>query len=164
MPHLSTVNYRDRDGRRTPGQLVNVSVSLQRTPRLIAWCRLFGHRPVVDGTDPTPMSSSGYRGPGHRWVCCDRCGVRSAPQGSLDPTVYAIGVRYRAPWLITSDQTRETYAGSTVPGPIDAAPTGALGAQLIVGPSGLSGVGWEAKVGNAGSEHTLALTGIGEAP
>jgi len=95
MTHRFTVDYRKRDGER-PGTLLNRGYFLTGLPRLILLCRLLGHRPVVDGT-------TGYRDrPGHRWVCCDRCGVRPDPQGQLDPDRWNIGDRYTGPF----DRTR----------------------------------------------------------
>lgn len=165
--HAHTVNYRERDGARRGQQLVNVGFFLHGTPRLTLWCRLFGHRPVVDGTEPTGLTGSTYRGPGYRWVCCDRCGVRGEPQGNLDPGVYAIGDRYAGDWgeppparpRAAADYLKSLKdVGYHPPGQIPRSSTGALGGQLVLGPGGFGGLGWEVKVGNCGSEHTLAAS------
>lgn len=142
--HRFSVDYRERDGERR-GTLLNRGYFLSGLPRLILLCRLLGHQPVVDGT-------SGFRDqPGHRWVCCDRCGVRPNPQGQLNPTVSEIGDRYVGPF----DNQLDTAAQARTPGPWPEHPTGAFGAQLIIGKPF---PGWDAelKVGNAASEHTLA--------
>jgi hypothetical protein len=123
-------------------------------PRLIPFCRLLGHRPVVDGYD----NARDHR----RWVACDRCGVRPDPQGSLDPARWNLGDRYTALLgtldLPTDKQARfdalKSLPDFYVPGPWPTKPTGAFGAQILIGRHGLVGAG--VKVGNAGSEHTLA--------
>jgi hypothetical protein len=109
-------------------------------PRPLVTCRVLGHKPVVDGTD-------GFRGrPGYRWVCCDRCGVRPEPQGSLDPAAWDSG---DAVDLVgTLDGVMQP------PGGWPERTEGVLGGQLVIGRKG--GCGISAKVGNAGSEHTLA--------
>lgn len=174
--HRFAVNYGKRDGR-PRGQLVNVGFFLHQVPRLMPWCRLFGHKPVVDGTGEyhTAVPSGERYGNPYRWVVCDRCGVRGDPQGHLDPAVYAIGDRYLGPFVpgrpvkgfTAKLAERDTERGFTAPGPIprnggtpdngDGA-RGALGGQLIVGRTGIGGWSWELKVGNAGSEHTLAAS------
>jgi hypothetical protein len=112
-------------------------------PRPLVTCGLLGHKPVVDGTE-------GFRGrPGHRWVCCDRCGIRPAPQGDLDPAVWNVGD--------SIDLAVHSGVGSGVrrrPGPWPARPEGTIGGQLIIG--GRTTLGAAVKVGNAGSEHALA--------
>lgn len=158
-------------------QLVDVQFFIHRTPRLILLCRLFGHRPRVDGTQTTRYSS--HRS---RWIACARCGVRGAPQGALNPDLYDVGDVYPGPWrdVVAEGDSRAQRAfmdgikptelfelpdGGTagrpvpgpryyLPGPIESRPTGALGGQLVIG--GWGGPGFELKVGNAGSEHTLA--------
>lgn len=161
--HAHTVDYLKRDGRRR-GELVSRGFWLHGLPRLMPLCRLLGHKPVVDGTNPpTWIGPEREAGRAHRWVCCDRCGVRGQPQGHLDPEVWAIGDRYVGPWLdktVSSDleaklASRNTERGFNPPGPIDHRPKGVIGAQLVIG-SQYGGVGWELKVGNGGSEHTLA--------
>jgi hypothetical protein len=95
---------------------------------------------VVDGTE-------GFNGrPGSRWVCCDRCGVRPDPQGSLDPGNWDIGMK--------ANLTPEAFGVKTPPGDWPAHPEGVIGGQLIIGGRVTAGV--SVKVGNAGSEHVLA--------
>jgi hypothetical protein len=101
-------------------------------PRPLVTCHLLGHKPVVDGTE-------GFRGrPGHRWACCDRCGVRPEPQGNFVSTA-EIGAPVAAP---------------DMPGPWPAKAEGTIGGQIVIGRK--AGCGVSVKVGNAGSEHTLA--------
>jgi hypothetical protein len=69
-------DYLKQDGPK-PGMLVHRAFHVMRAPRPILACRLLGHKPVVDGTRGTPNR------PGYRWVCCDRCGLRTSPQGDL---------------------------------------------------------------------------------
>lgn len=146
--HRFMVDYLRRQ--RRPRTLLDRGFFVNGTPRLIPWCRIFGHRPVVDGTDS----------PGRhvRWVVCDRCGVRPDPQGNLDPDRWSPGQNYSGPfrhdWPADSDAHFLAIKAGTDPGPWPATPTGAIGAQLIIGRS--HSIGLEAKVGNAGSEHTLA--------
>ncbi|MEV8439160.1 hypothetical protein AB0425_17435 [Actinosynnema sp. NPDC051121] len=156
--YFHSIDYRERDGRQR-GQLLNRGFWLHRVPRLMLLCRLFGHRPVVDGT-------KGYRkgDRGSRWVCCDRCGVRPNPQGSLDPELWSIGQPYTGPYTDTPHLVRAmksalgldkpTRPPFSPPGPFPARPTGTLGGQLVVG--GRHSLSAEVKIGNAGSEHTLA--------
>lgn len=156
-----TVNYRARDAAyHRRGQIVNVGFFLTGLPRLIPVCRLLGHRPVVDGIYDRPTSTGVTYGV--RWVVCDRCGTRGEPQGSLDPVRYVIGDRYAGPWkadVPTGAGTTESRYGTrlSVPGPIGVRPRGELGGQLVIG-ANQSGWGVEVKVGNAGSEHTLAAS------
>lgn len=157
--HAFTVNYLKRDrreGRRRPWTFVDVGFFLFGVPRLMLWCRLFGHRPVVDGT--SPLSSAGDP---HRWVCCDRCGVRGDPQGTLDHRVYRVGQRYRGAWAPPGAAVQKPPPDRRgwwrSPGPIEAHPTGELGGELVLGRNHRGSLGFEAKVGNAGSEHTLAV-------
>lgn len=153
-----TVNYAKRDGRQR-GRLVNVGFFLHDTPRLLLRCRLLGHKPVVDGT-----TGSRPDHPGYRWVCCDRCGIRGEPQGHLDPAVHAIGDRYLGNWTGRVPTGRlewrvnDAARGFTDPGPLPSRSTGKLGGQLVVGRTFGGEVGFEVKVGNCGSEHTLAAT------
>lgn len=136
-------------------------------PRPTVRCWLFGHRPVVDGTTPSKYSTGEWDVP-HLWVCCNRCGLRGHLQGRLDPGVYAVGDRYLGPWsdpfppedsvkyhkafmAMKTDRAR----GYEPPGPIPRTDRGTLGGELVVGRN-WSGLGFELKVGNAGSEHILA--------
>lgn len=164
--HRFSVDYRERDGERR-GTLLNRGYFVNGLPRLIPLCRLLGHRPVVDGTEGY-RGSDGYENPGHRWVCCARCGVRPDPQGQLDPDQWDIGDRYVGPFdgerlpYPSKDEIKQRaerglplYAPEPVPGPWLAKPTGALGAQLIIGKS-FPGWSAEVKIGNRASEHTLA--------
>lgn len=167
--HAFTVNYRKRDGA-CRGQLVNLGFFLHGTPRLMLWCRLFGHKPVVDGTGEYKQDRPGGERYGNptRWVVCDRCGVRGEPQGSLDPECWGVGDRYTGPWNPAQlDQgtpagrlaLRDAKRGFYPPGPIPyhgEGARGALGGQLVIGGGGWAGFGWEVKVGNCASEHTLA--------
>jgi hypothetical protein len=164
--HRFTVDYRERDGERR-GTLLNRGYFLNGLPRLIPLCRLFGHQPVVDGTEGH-QGINGHQTTGHRWVCCHRCGIRTDPQGDLDPAAYDIGDRYSGPRLLVRPQPPERIKGQIeeaakqgipyehprTPGPWPTKPTGDLGAQLIIGKS-FPGWSAEMKVGNRGSEHTL---------
>lgn len=142
--HRFSVDYRERDGERR-GTLLNRGYFLSGLPRLILLCRIFGHRPTVDGTQGIGTSKPS------RWVCCDRCGIRPDPQGHLDPEVSNIGDRYCGPF----DDFVDTVNQIRNPGPWPGKPTGEVGAQVIIGKS-FPGWDVELKVGNAGSEHTLA--------
>jgi hypothetical protein len=145
--HRFTVDYQ-RDKLNPRG--FHKGFFLHGVPRLTPLCRLFGHRPVIDGTE-------GFRGqPGSRWVCCDRCGVRPEPQGSLDADL-AIGQPYTGAYtgaLVMGDSGKPGPVGRD-PGPWPEHPTGAVGAEVAVGAIH-GGASFEVKVGNAGSEHTLA--------
>lgn len=164
--HLNYLARREQEtGRRRRWyQLADVGFWLHNTPRLLWRCWLFGHRPVVDGTQPTRYSTSAP----YRWVVCDRCGKRGDPQGSLNPATFHIGDVYRGPWEPQLPQTERKRAAAIAaykgapdrplyyaPGPIPRRATGQLGGQLVVG-GGWGGPGFELKVGNCGSEHTLA--------
>jgi hypothetical protein len=159
-PVVSTqvVNYRRRD-RNRPRRLVHVGGFVRGLPRLVARCRLFGHRSVIDGTTTGPANRPGYRP--SRWVVCDRCGVRPDPQGSLDPTLWDIGDRYTGPtqpFLPARDRKQlrsEMVGDEQPPGPYRQRIRGQVGFEFVTGR--WNKVGWQAKVGNGGSEHTLAL-------
>jgi hypothetical protein len=155
--HWHTTDYhKDRDAERRRGTLINRGFWLNRVPRLMLACRLAGHKPVVDGVDYGGRDRS-------RWVVCDRCGVRPDPQGDLDPEIWNIGDAYTGRWdgpLPTNPKSRrdayEVLKGRRyAPGAWPAVPTGTVGGQLIIGKS-FGGFGFQLKVGNAGSEHTLA--------
>jgi hypothetical protein len=133
-----SVNYReDRDS----GHLVSRGFWVH-LPRPLMACRIAGHKPVIDGYE-------GFRGrpmEGARWVCCDRCGLRPDPQGCLDPSAWAIGTPVRLG--VFASATRQP--GRAWP----RGNQGVVGGQLVVGRGPSCGV--SVKVGNCGSEHTLA--------
>ena len=153
-----TTDYRKRDKREARGNLVNRGFWLT-FPRLMPLCRLFGHKPVVDGYDNS-------RDGGSRWVVCDRCGVRPDGQGRLDPKLWCIGQRYNGPRTATPPDLRALKSlqlGDKLPpepsfhppGPWPTAPTGVIGGQLLIGRThGLFNVGVE--LGCAGADHVLA--------
>lgn len=161
------VNY-EKDRRRERGtrhHLVDVGFFAHDVPQLLLTCRLLGHRPVVDGTGVFKVDAErGRYGNPYRWVVCDRCGVRGEPQGHLDPAVWNVGDRYTGAWAEPLPAGRRERAdrlfqlkdaGHYPPGRIPHRSAGEVGGQLVIGrPHG--GVGVEVKVGNAGSEHTLA--------
>jgi hypothetical protein len=154
--HSQIVNYQARDGR-SKGRLLNIGFFLSRVPRLVLRCALFGHTPVVDGSNSMPAGAV-YIGRRNRWVVCDWCGDRPDPQGSLDPDRWNIGDRYTGGHTnpvgrhdLIRLKDREHY----LPGPWNDTACGELGGQLVIGRQGL-GAGFELKVGSGGSEHTLA--------
>jgi hypothetical protein len=130
-------NYRKERKGRWP--LVDVGFWAHEVPRPVVRCFLFGHRPVVDGT------------PRCHWVVCDRCGTRPTPQGNLDADL-VIGQPYEGFQLTTDAVLLD--AGPHAPGPFPT-PRGVIGGQLVL-LGGMSGPSIEVKIGNAGSEHTLA--------
>lgn len=151
-----TINRLDGDGR-LPGSWVHRGFWLHRVPRLILVCRLAGHRPVVDGTKTV------HGRPGSRWVVCDRCGVRPDPQGSLDPARWDIGDRYTGPIggpPPADPDARFSFRKATprTPGTFPDKPTGVLGGEIYLGRGGLPDIGFSLKVGNGGSEQTLAVS------
>lgn len=154
-----SVNYCDRDDA-SPGMWVHRGFWLHDLPRLMLVCRIIGHRPVVDGT------KSSHGGAGARWVVCDRCGVRPEPQGSLDPNRWNVGDRYTGPWggpAPTDPDERFTvfkaYKDTRYPpGTFPAKPAGAVGGEFCAGRKGMQAVGFSLKVGNGGSEQTLAAS------
>ncbi|WP_328545423.1 hypothetical protein [Streptomyces europaeiscabiei] len=137
-----TVDYSKDRGERG---LINRGFWVHDIPRLIALCRLFGHKPVVDGTQGV-----GTMGPS-RWVACDRCGTRTDPQGKLDPAVYDIGDPYTGP----DDGKKNPHFLLQNPGPWKTRLTGTVGGQLVIGGRVSSNVGIGIKVGNPGSENVL---------
>jgi hypothetical protein len=155
--HRFTVDYsKDRPDPRT---LMNRGFFLNGLPRIILLCRLFGHRPVVDGYD----SQYGDRDRA-RWVNCDRCGIRPHPQGTLDPDQWQLGRKYTGPFnptQPTDPAARKKLAsmgmdeGIRLPGAWPAKPTSDVGCQLIIGRS-LGGFSMGFKVGNPTSEQCLA--------
>lgn len=161
---IFTVNYLAEDGSARRGAVLNRGVFVHHVPRLILLCRLFGHRPVVDGTD---IGDSLHGPRGHRWVCCDRCGVRAEPQGQLDPAT-PIGQRYTGPWAealpedpkerrLALVQHKEQHQGVSVhrPGPLSTSPTSTVGGQVVIGGKG-RGLSVQFTIGCAGEENTLA--------
>lgn len=160
------VDHAEQDDQR-PGVLLNRSWWIGDLPRLMPLCRVIGHRPVVDG-----YGDPGAGGNVARWVACDRCGVRPAPQGDLDPEVWRIGQRYTGPLTATrpgdhiddhiDDEARfqaqkAHKVGRHPPGPWPERPTGEIGGQVVVGKS-IGGAAAQVKVGNSGSEHVLAAS------
>lgn len=158
---MFTSNHLERraDGKRPPWTWWHRSVHVMHLPRLILLCRVFGHRPVVDGTNPN------YPG-GHasRWVACTRCGERGNPQGRLEPALYQIGDRYEGPWrtdvydednpdLVLAEKHNPNQFG--VPGPIRRRAEGDVGLEVKLGRT-FGGTGFEVKIGNCGSDHVFA--------
>lgn len=149
-----TVDYR-KDRPHDPS-LVHRGAWLFGVPRVVLLCRLFGHRPIVDGTKDDALSTR------YRWVACDRCGIRPEPQGSPDPAQWTIGQRYTGEYLTRTipPQARKQLAerGHTarlnLPGPWPAHPTSTIGGELVIGRQATFGAGL--KLGNVGSEQVLA--------
>ncbi|MEV0617590.1 hypothetical protein AB0I81_30010 [Nonomuraea sp. NPDC050404] len=149
----------EQEGRQR-GRLVDRSMWLHDAPRLTLWCRLFGHKPVIDGYSPHDCGL-----PARRWVTCDRCGVRPDPQGDLDPEEWPIGDRYDGLYetperhVLTTEEIRTAMnrvrAGLRLPGPWPKHPTGSIGGQLILGRT-FGGFSAEVEIGCAGAENTLA--------
>lgn len=135
---VHTVDYRQDRPASLRKALVNRGFWINDLPRLTPLCRLLGHRPVVDGVDFAPMhvghAQSPRPGRRSRWACCDRCGLRLKQPVDSD---LEIGQPY------------------TDPLPSAPAARGTVGGQLIIGPSH-DAVSVSVKIGNAGSEHTLA--------
>lgn len=132
-----SVDYRrDRDGR----GLVNRGFWLHGIPRLMPLCRLRGHRPVVDGVD---MRHGGTAANPRRsrWACCDRCGIRLLQPVDSD---LEIGQPYTDP-LPAGPGGADDVTGAR----------GVIGGQLVIW-GAHPGFSVEAKVGNMGSENTLA--------
>lgn len=143
-----------------PRVLLHRSYHLSDLPRLMPVCRLLGHKPVVDGTNSQYGPEDRRR---TRWVCCDRCGIRTNPQGHLDPDQWAIGQRYTGPLTgrpfppQAAHQLAKrgiTPPPTSTPGPWPTRPEGGLGAELVIGRS--HSLGADIKVGNCGSEQVLA--------
>ncbi|MFG3051916.1 hypothetical protein ACGFZP_13325 [Kitasatospora sp. NPDC048239] len=152
---LNVVDHEKADGHQ-PGTFLNRSFYLNDVPRLILLCRLFGHRPVVDGY------GSGTDGRQARWVACGRCGVRPKPQGDLDPVQWRVGQRYRGPFIPAPPRTRPQtltdavpYVAPKEPGLWPTAPTTTVSGQIVVGRSELHSISAAFKVGNDGSENAL---------
>ncbi|MFG2076956.1 hypothetical protein [Nonomuraea maritima] len=146
-----STDYLKRDGRRR-GVLLDRGFWWNDVPRLRLWCRLRGHKPVVDGYGP--------RKPGldaARWVTCDRCGVRPEPQGSLPAAHYDVGEPYTGRVYPPgyTEGTRKLGSTTWSPGPWPDHPTGTLGGQLVLGRT-FGVFGAEISIGAAGAEHTVA--------
>ncbi len=151
-----TVDYsRDRPSQKN---LLNLGFWVHDVPRLIPLCRLFGHKPVVDGTQGIGTSKPS------RWVACDRCGIRTQPQGQLDPEQWNIGDAYLGPFATRPfpAQAAKQLAARGIPVPQDkpgqwpARSTTTVGGQLVIGGRVSSSLGIGFKVGNPGSEQVLA--------
>ena len=151
-----TVDYRKDE--RQKGTLLNRGYFLHGLPRLIALCRILGHKPVVDGYDST------YGEPG-RWICCKRCGIRPHPQGKLDADTWNLGQPYTGTFLTEAplppkaakrlEDAQPAPPLPAEPGPWPSKPTSDIGAQLIIGRS-FGGIGFDVKVGSPASEQCLA--------
>lgn len=170
-PYVIFINEHARDQRehgdtRRWWQLVYVRWSIMHLPRVMLWCRVVGHRPVVDGCQPSRGSAGQYP----FWVCCARCGVRSYPSGALNPDNFRIGQRYDGPWDYRTRGEIEAVKAAppsgrghlsrprfTWPGLIEDRPEGTVGAELVIGaPFSMWGINF--KVGHASSEQTLAFS------
>ncbi|WP_186404992.1 hypothetical protein, partial [[Actinomadura] parvosata] len=132
--------------------LVHRGIWLHDLPRLMLWCRLRGHKPVVDGYGPTPPGADAAR-----WVTCDRCGVRPDPQGNLPPARFDVGQPYtnklyRAGFV---QAMRELGASTWGPGQWPGQPTGTLGGEIVVGKTfGVFSAG--IMIGAAGTDHAVS--------
>lgn len=157
--HRFTVDYsKDRPDRRV---LMDRGFFLHGLPRLIALCRLLGHKPTVDGYNSKYGREEERRA---RWVFCGRCGIRTDPQGVLDPNEWDLGQPYtgpvsNAPRLSPVVRKRLAERGleptsTGLPGPWPKNPTSAIGAQVIIGRSSFLSIGF--KVGSGSSEQCLA--------
>ncbi len=154
--HWYTTDYqKDRSEERRRGTLLDRGFWLRGLPRLMLLCRLTGHRAVVDGIADGPHRS--------RWVVCGRCGVRPEPQGDLELAFWHIGDPYTGPWNGPMPANPKLRRGAYellkerrhAPGAWPERPTGTVGGQLVLGRS-FGGGSFQVKVGNMGSEHTLA--------
>ncbi|WP_354643849.1 hypothetical protein [Kitasatospora camelliae] len=155
---LHIVDHEKIDGHEA-GTLVNRSFYLNDMPRLILLCRIFGHRPVVDGYDTTTAMARSAA----RWVACGRCGVRPSPQGDLDPDQWRLGQRYPGPFSDAAPPTKTDAAPAPparpqTPGPWPTQPTVTFSGQLVIGRSTYRTLGATLKVGNDGSENALACS------
>lgn len=164
--HTFTID-RSKD-RPDPRVLLHRSYYVNDLPRLMPLCRLFGHKPVVDGYDSQYGREEERR---KRWVACDRCGVRPEPQGDLNPDEWPLGTPYTGPHngRLLPRQAAQQLAKRGItptypknPGPWPTNPTGGLAAELVIGRS--HSIGADIKVGNPGSENVLAAhIGLGPA-
>jgi hypothetical protein len=156
---LSHVNYRRQETSCRKLNIVNVGFFAYEVPRPVLLCRMFGHRPTVDGIAASKWS------PTVLWVCCDRCGCRGEPQGRLDPGQWKVGDRYAGDWRdpLPTDRREKQSALESLkvsehysPGPIPTGPTFDPSGQLLIG-GGRIGPAVELKIGNCGSENKLGL-------
>src|SRR5262245_12335266 len=106
-----SIDYLKRDGRQR-GMLVHRGIWLHDVPRLMLWCRLRGHKPVIDGNGPDRPD-----GGARRWVVCDRCGVRPDPQGNLPAKRFDVGQRYTGDLYPPEFAQARQVIGSTMWGP-----------------------------------------------
>lgn len=128
--YVHTVDYRKGGD---SAALINRGFWINGLPRILVACRLHGHKPVVDGTEGIGRTAGG------RWVCCDRCGLRTRPQLQLDPDRWSIGDHY-------PDVPKTAWPSAR----------GTLGGQLLLAKRGFQSVAVSTKLGNCGSEHMLA--------
>ncbi|MGW3403421.1 hypothetical protein [Streptomyces zhihengii] len=157
--HRFTVDYNKDET--NPRSRLHRGYFIHQAPRIMPLCRLLGHKAMVDGYDRQYGDRERVR-----WVVCDRCGVRPEPQGFLDADEWNLGQQYTGPMTDTTPPPPSTtlikqlarkqlpMPRPKTPGPWPARPTGAFGAELVIGKS--STIGFGLKVGNAGSEHVLA--------
>ncbi|MEU4511755.1 hypothetical protein AB0G05_19865 [Nonomuraea wenchangensis] len=146
-----STDYLKRDGRQR-GMLVHRGFWAHQVPRFMLWCRLRGHKPVVDGYGPTPPGTHAAR-----WVVCDRCGVRPDPQGNLPAQHHDIGQPYTGK-VYQPEFTQAMQAlGSTTwgPGPWPDRPTGTLGGELVIGKT-FGVFSAQITIGAAGAEHPVS--------
>ncbi|MGI5290899.1 hypothetical protein ACQEVF_47355 [Nonomuraea polychroma] len=146
-----SIDYLKRDGRQR-GMLAHRGFWLHRVPRLMLWCRLRGHRPVVDGHGPVGASLRAAR-----WVTCDRCAVRPHPQGNLPVKHFELGQPYtndlyRPEFIQTMRELSSTTWG---PGPWPDRPTGTFGGELVIGKT-FGVFSTEVTIGAAGADHSLS--------
>lgn len=159
--HQFTIDYsKDRPD---PRVLLNRGYFCSGLPRLILLCRLFGHRPVVDGYDSQYGTPEDRRA---RWVICRRCGIRPDPQGWLNPDDWNLGQRYTGQFtvqkplspVVAKQLAREGITPSrprvALPGSWPKNPASTVGAQVIIGRSNFLSAGL--KVGSRSSEQCLA--------
>jgi len=157
--HRFTVDYnKDRTSQRS---LMDRGFFLHGLPRLILLCRLFGHRPTVDGYNSRYGREEDRRA---RWVICGRCGLRPEPQGMVDPDDWDLGQRYtgeftrtRPPSPTVAKKLAErglAVPQTRLPGPWPKNPTSAIGAQVIIGRANF--ISAQVKVGSRISEQCLA--------
>lgn len=143
MTWIHATDYKARDNE--PG-LLNRGIWLHELPRPILACRIFGHRPVVDGFD------SKFDNDRPRWVACGRCGTRPHPQGSLNAEHYELGSRYKGPH---DGQISHAEERTRHPGHWPTRTTWDLSAQMLIG-GAYSGSSAHFKVGNGGSENAIS--------